>query len=69
MKISILTLNESNEYLAIGNGSLGNWAKWPQAEELRDEHFDVRATKEFRLELKKVVKKANRLVGSQLIQK
>ena len=34
MKISILTL-PSNQYLAIGEGHLGNFCQWPVGEELK----------------------------------
>jgi hypothetical protein len=64
MKINILTL-PSNQYFGIGEGHLGNFAQWPVGEELREKHFDKNATKEFRDELKKRVRKTQKLVGSQ----
>ena len=64
MKINILTL-PSTECLAVGEGSLGNWAQLKIGEEPKDSEFDERAIKEFRAELMKTLKKATNELGAK----
>jgi hypothetical protein len=63
MKISITQL-PTNHYLA-GGQRLNDWAQWRIGEQLRDEDFFVGASKEFRVELRRHLKKAQKRVASQ----
>jgi hypothetical protein len=62
MKISVTTL-PTNYYLA-GGKRLADWAQW-NGESLKDSDFFVGASGEFRRELRKYLKKAQKRSGSQ----
>ena len=67
MKISLTTL-PTNHYLA-GGDRLNDFAQWKVGEPLRDSDFFVGASSEFRRELRRHLKKAQKRVGSQVIAK
>jgi hypothetical protein len=53
MKISITKLPTG--YWMAGGEKLNDWAQWRENEQLRDEHFFVGSSKQFRKELSKRV--------------
>jgi hypothetical protein len=67
MKISIIRL-PTNHYLATGE-RLNDCCQWEIGKPLKDSDFFVGASYEFRRELRKHLKKANKRVGSQVIHK
>jgi hypothetical protein len=63
VKISITRL-PTNHWLA-GGQRLNDWAQWQIGQPLRDEHFFVGVSDEFRRELRKQLKKALKRLGRQ----